>query len=116
MKRPLLIAFVCILGLSVFALQFVQETLMRFDRGAQSAFDSLPMGITLDDALVRLGSTQIRDATECCLPQSQGFESEFERAEKSNAVRFYLFQNGINWYCLGFYVDGQLVVVGQGCS
>ena len=117
MKTRLLIAFALILGMCVFAYPHARDALMQFDRAAQRAFDSLPMGITLDDAAARLGSDSIRDAPECCLPQRHAFESEFERAEASTAVHFYLYQNGVNWYyCLGFDADGLLVVTGQGSS
>ena len=117
MKKRLLIALAVVLGACVFAYPSARDALMHFDRAGQLAFDTLPMGITLDDASAHLGSDPIRDAVECCLPQRQAFESEFERAENSDAVRFYLYRNGINWYyCLGFDADGRLVVTGQGCS
>lgn len=117
MKYRLLIAFAVILGSCVFVYPYAHDALMQFDGAAQRAFDTLPAGITLDDASARLGSDPIRDAPECCLPQRHAFESEFERAENSDAVRFYLYRNGINWYyCLGFDSDGRLVVTGQGCS
>jgi len=117
MKQRLLIAFAVILGSYVFAYPYARDALMQFDRTAQRTFDSLPMGISLDDASARLGSDPIRDAPECCLPQRHAFETEFERAENSNAVHFCLYRNGINWYyCLGFDSDGRLVVTGQGCS
>ena len=75
------------------------------------------IGLSLDDAIERLGSVPVRDAEECCLPQLNGFEAEFERARNSDAVRFYLFRNGINWYySLGFDADGRLVVTGEGQS
>lgn len=105
------------LGLCVLVYPYARDALMRFERPTQRAFDSLPMGITLPDATSRLGLDPIRDAPECCLPQRQAFESEFKRAEESDAVHFYLYRNGINWYyCLGFDEDGRLVVTGQGCS
>lgn len=89
----------------------------RFDVTVQNEFDSLPMGITLKDAQNRLRSSPIDQAKTCCLPQRNSFEAEFARAERSGAVKFYLFRNGINWYyCLGFDPDGRLVVTGQGCS
>ena len=117
MKRRLLIAFAVIIAVCVFAYPYARDALMQFDRGAQCTFDTLPMGITLDDATARLGSDPIRDAPDCCLPQRHAFESEFERAENSDAVHFYLYRNGINWYyCLGFDADGRLVVTGQGLS
>lgn len=117
MKKRLLIAIACMLGSCIFAHPYARDALIHFDRAAQREFDTLPMGITIDDASSRLGSDPIRDAPECCLPQRQAFESEFERAENSDAVHFYLYKNGINWYyCLGFDADGRLVVTGQGCS
>lgn len=117
MKYRLLIAFAVILGSCVLAYPYARDGLMHFDRATQRAFDILPMGITLEDASARLGTDPIRDAPECCLPQRHAFEIEFERAENSDAVHFYLYQNGINWYyCLGFDADGRLVVTGQGCS
>lgn len=117
MKKRLLIPFSVIPGSCVFALPYARDALMQFDRASQLAFDTLPMGITLNDATARLGSTPIRDAPECCLPQRQAFESEFERAENSSAVHFYLYKNGTNWYyCLGFDADQRLVVAGQGRS
>jgi len=117
MRRRLLIAFSVIISACVFAYPYARDALMQFDRGAQRTFDTLAMSITLDEATALLGSDPIRDAADCCLPQRHAFESEFERAENSAAVHFYLYRNGINWYyCLGFDADGRLVVTGQGCS
>lgn len=117
MKKHLLIPIVLCLGACVLAYPDARDAFMQFDRSVQRAFDGLPMGITLDDASARLGSAPIRDASECCLPQRHSFESEFERAEDSNAVHFYLYKNGNNWYySLGFDAHGALVVTGQGCS
>lgn len=117
MKQRLLSAFAVILVSCVFVYPYARDALMQFDRVAQRSFDTLPMGITLDEASARLGSDPIRDSPECCLPQRHAFESEFERAANSGAVHFYLYRNGVNWYfCLGFDADGRLVVTGQGCS
>jgi|GEM_PF-1792478 len=117
MNSRLFIAFTLIASACVFAYPYAHDALMRFDRSTQLAFDTLPMGIKLDEAKKRLGSDSIREADLCCLPQRLGFEPEFERAVKSPASRFYLFRNGVNWYyCLGFDADGHLVVTGQGCS
>ena len=117
MKSRFTLAFAAVVGICVFALPFARDSLMRFDRSMQQAFESLPMGISIEDATKRLGSAPIREADECCLPQLQGFESEFDRARNSDAVRFYLFRNGINWYySLGFDADGRLVVTGEGQS
>jgi len=117
MKNRFLIMFAIVAGFGVAVVPYARDVMMRFDRSAQRAFESLPMGITIDEASEHLGAKPIRDASQCCLPQRRAFEGEFERAEKSDAVHFYLFQNGVNWYyCLGFDADGRLVVTGQGAS
>ena len=117
MKSRLLIALALVFCFCVVAYPYARDAVMQFDRVAQRSFDTLPTGISLGEASQRLGAEPIRDAPECCLPQRHAFESEFERAENSEAVHFYLFRNGINWYyCLGFDADGRLVVAGEGCS
>ncbi len=117
MRYRVLIAFATILGSCVVAFPYARDALMQFARDAQYSFDTLPLGITLDEATARLRSAPIGDASESCLPQRQGFESDFARAENSDAVHFYLFRNGTNWYyCLGFDSDGKLVFTGEGCS
>ena len=74
MKHRLLISIV-FLGACVFACPYARDAVMQFDRGAQRAFDELPMGCSLEEASDRLGSDPIRDAAECWLAPTQRLSS-----------------------------------------
>ena len=115
--RVAMTSLVLIIIASVVIAPFAFDALMGFDRSIQLDFERLILGVSLDEAKAQLKSDPIRKSAECCLPQRHGFETEFERAERSTATIYYLFKNGANWYyCLGFDSDGLLVVKTQGNS
>jgi hypothetical protein len=90
--------------------------LMQFDRGLHSQFQNLENGVSKSEILSLLGEP-IKSDDDCCLPQQIGFEDEFARANKSKAVEYFLWRNGINWYyCIGFDENDELVVKLEGCS
>ncbi len=92
------------------------DMLMGFDRSVHTQVHDLKAGAKKSSIVTLLGEPLKTDSV-CCLPQRRGFEDEFSRAEKSNAVEFYLWRNGMNWYyCIGFDENDELVVKIEGCS
>lgn len=110
-----------IVAILVFAISLVfiprgYNMLMGFDRSLHNKFKSLEIGTAREDVIATLGEP-IATSADCCLPQRLGYESEFARATKSSAVKYYLWRNGMNWYyCLGFDESSKLVFVSEGHS
>ena len=92
------------------------EWMLGFDRRMHARVRRLEMGTELAEVKALLGEP-VRESDACCLPQRHGFEQEFQQAEESTAVRYFLWRNGINWYyCMGFDPDDKLVVNVEGHS
>ncbi len=94
----------------------VYDLVMQFDRDLHASLRDLNIGTDKSRVFTLLGEPITSD-TECCLPQSAGFESEFARAKESNAVEYFLWRNGVNWYyCIGFDKNNKLVTKLEGGS
>ena len=93
-----------------------RSLLLGFSWAKQHRFETMQIGASKATVLGELGSPRHASHT-CNLPQRQGFEEAFRRAEQSGAVEFLLWNNGGNWfYCVGFDTHGQLVFAGEGHS
>lgn len=93
-----------------------KSELAGFSRLQQYRFESLPLGAPKALVLERLGIPR-SDTPTCNLPQRQGFEEAFRRAEASGATKFLLWLNGMNWfYCVGFDAQDRVVFTGEGQS
>ena len=90
--------------------------LAGFDRARHRTYEAISIGSSKGAALQGLGEP-LRQERTFCLPQRHGFEEQFEAAERSSAVEYALWHNGINWYyCIGFDSHGKVVIKGEGCS
>lgn len=90
--------------------------LAGFDRGRHARYEAISNGDGKISVVKALGEPRAR-SDEFSLPQRHGFESLFDAAEKSRAVEYYQWVNGINWYyCIGFDAAGTVVVKGEGHS
>ncbi len=87
-----------------------------FDRHYQREYEFITPGTTRDKTIAILGEP-IKRSDSFCLPQKHGFEVYYDAAERSNAVEYLLWINGMNWYyCIGFDASGRAVVMGEGHS
>ena len=103
-------------GLFLLGLFISPRGLLVLDRSMDQEYQRLEFGTSIEQVIERFGPPR-SEGRRFFLPQRKGFEDAFERAENSDAVFFYLWMNGGNWYyCLGFDDEGRLVVKEQGHS
>ena len=97
-------------------LQGPRSLFAGFDNRMQRHYEDISIGsskITVIKALGEPGSI----SETFNLPQKQGFEHYFDAAERSTAVEYLLWTNGMNWYyCIGFDASEKAVVKGEGHS
>src|SRR5262245_33326564 len=87
-----------------------------FDRRMQRHYEAISIGSSKRTAIEALGEPRSK-SKGFNLPQRQGFEHYFDAAERSTAVEYLLWSNGMNWYyCIGFDASGKAVVKGEGNS
>jgi hypothetical protein len=87
-----------------------------FDRGMHARYERISLGASQKLVVDALGEPRAK-SDEFNLPQRHGFEDLFDAAEKSQAVEYYQWTNGVNWYyCIGFDSAGMVVVKGEGHS
>lgn len=87
-----------------------------FDRGMHANYEKIASGETKKSVVDALGEPRAK-TDEFNLPQRHGFEHHFDAAERSSAVEFYQWVNGMNWYyCIGFDSSGTVVIKGEGHS
>ena len=121
MKRRVILAAilaaVIVAVLGVFeALRGPRSMFAGFDRSMQRHYESVSIGSNRRTAIEALGEPQSK-SEKFSLPQRQGFEKYFDAAERSAAVEYLLWINGMNWYyCIGFDASGAAVVKGEGNS
>ena len=113
----LLLAFVVLAGFAVTeVLRGPRSFIAGFDRGMHANYEKIPMGETKKSVVDALGEPWAK-TDEFNLPQRHGFEHHFEAAERSSAVEYYQWINGMNWYyCFGFDSSGAVVIKGEGHS
>lgn len=87
-----------------------------FDRDMHARYSGIAVGESKLAAVDALGEPRAVSG-DFNLPQWHGFERFFEAAERSSAVEYYQWVNGMNWYyCIGFDSDGVVVIKGEGHS
>lgn len=87
-----------------------------FDRGMQRSYEGISIGTNKRTTIGALGEPRVKSES-FNLPQKHGFEHLFDAAERSGAVEYYQWINGMNWYyCIGFDAAGEVVVKGEGHS
>ena len=113
----LLLAFVVLAGFAVTeVLRGPRSFIAGFDQGMHANYERIPMGETMQSGVDSLGEPRAK-TSKFNLPQRHGFENHFEAAERSSAVEFYQWSNGVNWYyCVGFDSSGTVVIKGEGHS
>ena len=116
-KRIALIAL-CLLGVVV-VIEFSRgsrSVFFGFDREMQHRFEGISIAANRQTTLEALGEPRVKSES-FNLPQQHGFEHLFDAAERSDAVEYYQWINGMNWYyCIGFNDAGEVVVKGEGNS
>ena len=113
----LVLAFVVLAGFAVTeVLRGPRSFIAGFDRGMHANYEKISMGETKKSVVDALGEPCAK-TDEFNLPQRHGFEHHFEAAERSSAVEYYQWINGMNWYyCVGFDSSGAVVIKGEGHS
>ncbi|MCX6854424.1 MAG: hypothetical protein NTV80_05910 [Verrucomicrobia bacterium] len=113
--------------LSAVVLLFAALAVMDFARGPRSfifgfkygmdtRYEKISEGDSKRSVFDALGEPRTKSDV-FNLPQRHGFEHLFDVAEKSSAVEYYQWINGMNWYyCIGFDASGAVVIKGQGHS
>ena len=87
-----------------------------FDRRMQRSYESISIGTNKQATVRALGEPRVKSES-FNLPQKHVFEHLFDAAERSGAVEYYQWINGMNWYyCIGFNAAGEVVVKGEGHS
>ena len=87
-----------------------------FNRRMQRSYESISIGTNKRATVGALGEPRVKSES-FNLPQKHGFEPLFIAAERSGAVEYYQWVNGMNWYyCIGFNAAGEVVVKGEGHS
>jgi len=87
-----------------------------YDIGMQRHYVGISIGSSKRTSIEALGEPHSKSDT-FNLPQRKGFEHYFDAAERSTAVEYLLWVNGMNWfYCIGFDASGSAVVKGEGHS
>jgi hypothetical protein len=114
--------FAIIIGIALvcFAISVVldgpRSSLAGFKKSRHQDFTSLQVGDSIQSVVQKLGPP-LRSGDRFLLPQKQGFEEEFRKAELSESKTYSLWLNGSNWYyCIGFDADGKLVIKAEGHS
>lgn len=103
-------------GFFVLWLLISPRGLLVLDRSIDREYRRLELGTSIEEVVDRLGPARSK-GENLLLPQEMGFEDAFQRAQNSEAIIFYLWMNGGNWfYCLGFDDEGKLVIKEQGHS
>ena len=92
-----------------------RSILAGFDKDMQTQYEQFELGTRREEVITKFGSP-LRSKETFCLPSAEVSHKEaLARAEKSNAVAYDLWLNGINWYyCLGFDEDALLAVKAEG--
>ena len=115
----ILLAAVALVGIAVMEEVFrgpFRSFLAGFDRGMHARYEKISEGESKKFVVDALGEPRAK-SDEFNLPQRQGFEHLFDAAEKSPAVEYYQWKNGMNWYyCIGFDSTGTVVIKGEGHS
>jgi len=116
-KRIVITAAVLVVALGVYeVLRGPRSMFAGFDRGMQRQYEDISIGSARRTSIEALGTPRSKSDT-FNLPQRHGFEQFFEAAERSTAVEYLLWTNGINWYySIGFDASGKAVVKGEGHS
>lgn len=111
------LAAVALVGFGVIEIGRGSRSLFTgFDRGMQAKYEKISMGDSQQTAVESLGKP-LAESDAFNLPQRHGFEHYFDAAEKSSAVKYFLWVNGTNWYyCIGFNSAGEVVIKGEGHS
>ena len=87
-----------------------------YDIGMQRHYVGISIGSSKRTSIEALGEPHSKSDT-FNLPQRKGFQHYFDAAERSTAVEYLLWVNGMNWfYCIGFDASGSAVVKGEGHS
>ena len=103
-------------GVNRYILSGPRSPLIGFRPEIQSAYEAVKLGDSLAQVNQRLGVPR-KTGTTLLLPQTQGFENEFRKAEESNAKIYYLWINGGNWYySIGFDSSDRVVIKAEGNS
>lgn len=90
--------------------------LAGFDREMQARYEEIQVGENKQATIDALGPPRA-ESDVFNLPQRHGFEHFFDVAERSSAVKYYQWINGVNWYyCIGFNSAGEVVIKGEGHS
>lgn len=113
----ILVVAICILGLGIIQLTLgPRGTLSGFDKEMHAKYHEISNGESVEAVIRTLGQPRLISDT-CNLPQRHGFEHIFEAAENSEAVEYYQWINGGNWYyCIGFDSSRRVVIKGEGHS
>lgn len=113
----LLLAFVVLAGFAVTeVLCGPRSFIAGFDRGMHANYEMISKGESKKSVVAALGEPRAK-TDEFNLPQRHGFEHHFDAAERSSAVEYYQWINGMNWYyCVGFDSSGAVVIKGEGHS
>ena len=113
----LLLAFVVLTGFAMTEiLRGPRSFIAGFDRGMHANYEKISKGETKKSVVAALGEPRAK-TDEFNLPQRHGFEHHFNAAERSSAVEYYQWINGMNWYyCIGFDSSGAVVIKGEGHS
>lgn len=111
-----LLGIVVVLFGAIEVLRGPRSVFAGFDRGMQRSYEGISTGTNKRTTVEALGEPRVKSAS-FHLPQKHGFEHLFEAAERSGAVEYYQWVNGMNWYyCIGFDAAGEVVVKGEGHS
>ncbi len=118
MKRKFTVGLLlAVVVLAVFAVTEVlrgpRSFMAGFDRGMHANYEKISSGETKKSVVEALGEPRAK-TDKFNLPQRHGFEHHFNAAERSSAVEYYQWINGMNWYyCIGFDSFGAVVVKGE---
>lgn len=113
----LILAFVVLAGFAVTeVLRGPRSFITGFDRGMHANYEKVSTGDSKKSVVDALGEPRTK-TEDFNLPQKRGFEHHFDAAERSSAVEYYQWINGMNWYyCVGFDSSGAVVIKGEGHS
>ncbi len=92
-----------------------KSVILGFDKNMQSRYEQFPIGTQRKEVINTLGSP-LWSKDEFCLPSGhRGYEDSLALAKTSNAIKYDVWRNGVNWfYCIGFDEDGLLAVKAEG--